>query len=159
MPFSVYIETSVVSYHAARPSRDLVTAARQTMTEEWWEETQGQYDRYVSVLVIEEANAGDAEAARRRIQLIAGLPVLEITKEAEELAGRLVADGFVPKSSVEDALHIAVATVHGMDFLVTWNFRHINNAEMRSRIKNAVEAAGYECPTICSPEELGGNET
>jgi hypothetical protein len=81
-----------------------------------------------------------------------------VTDAAQALAARLLDAGVMPKTSVEDALHIALAAVHGMDFLLTWNFRHINNAETKARIVAAVEAAGYECPVICSPEELGGEE-
>lgn len=155
---AVYVETSVISYYAARPSRDIVTAARQAITREWWEETKEQFDIYVSVLVLEEVKAGDPEATRRRQQAISGLPILEVNEAAEQLARRLVDERLVPETSVEDALHIALATVHGMDFLLTWNFRHINNAEMKVRITAAVDSTGYECPTICSPEELGGIE-
>ena len=158
MAFSVYVETSVISYYTAAPSRDIVTAARQSITREWWEETKEQFDVYISVLVVEEAKIGDAEAAQRRLQAMVGLPVLEINYAAEQLAKQLVRDKVIPETSAEDALHIALATIHGMDFLLTWNFRHINNAEMKARIRAMIESAGYECPTICSPEELGGIE-
>ena len=156
MASSVYVETSVISYYTARPSRDIITAARQTVTREWWEDARQRFDLYVSVLVAEEAKAGGAEAAQRRLAVIAGLPILEINATAEELGKRLMDEGAIP--SVEDALHISLATVHGMDFLLTWNFRHINNAEMKARIRTVIEAVGYECPVICSPEELGGVE-
>ena len=154
MPSAVYVETSVISYYTARPSRDIITAARQAVTREWWEDARKRFDLYVSVLVVEEAKAGGTDAARRRLAMIAGLPILEINAIAEELGGRLIKEGGIP--SVEDALHISLAAVHGMDFLLTWNFRHINNAEMKARIGIVIEAAGYECPVICSPEELGG---
>ena len=155
---SVYIETSVVSYYTARPSRDIVTAARQTLTQEWWEDARAKFDLYVSVLVVEEAKGGGAEAAQKRLAAISGLPILEINDAAEKLSRRLIDDGAIPSSTVEDSLHISLATVHGMDFLLTWNFRYINNAEMKSRIRTIIEAAGYESPVICSPEELGGDE-
>jgi predicted nucleic acid-binding protein len=155
----VYVETSVVSYYTARLSRDIVTAARQTITQEWWDEARERYEIYISTLVVEEAKTGDAEAARKRLAAISGLPILEINHAAEELAKRLVDEGLIPETSAEDALHIALATVHGMDFLLTWNFRHINNAEMKAKIRAAIEALGYECPIICSPEELGGIES
>ena len=158
MPSSVYVETSVISYYSARPSRDIVTAARQTLTQEWWEDARDRFDLYVSVLVLEEAKSGGTEAARRRLSAISGLPILEINDTAEKLAKRFLEESAIPASSPEDALHIALATVHGMDFLLTWNFRHINNAEIKTRIRNIIEAAGYESPVICSPEELGGGE-
>lgn len=158
MPSSVYVETSVVSYYTARSSRDIVTAARQTLTQEWWQDATNRFDLYVSVLVVEEAKSGGTEAVRRRLAAISGLPILEISDEAEQLAKRFLEEKAIPLSSAEDALHISVATVHGMDFLLTWNFRHINNAEMKTRIRTIIEAAGYESPMICSPEELGGGE-
>lgn len=156
MPSSVYVETSVISYYTARQSQDVIVAARQTITRQWWDEVRGHFEIYISVLVTEEALAGDPEAAAQRSELVAGLPILEITESAQALAKQLVDDGLVPATSAEDALHIALATVHGMDFLLTWNFRHINNAETKARVRIAAEAAGYECPVICSPEELGG---
>jgi predicted nucleic acid-binding protein len=159
MASSVYVETSVISYYAARPSRDIVTAARQTITQEWWDEARGRFEVYISVLVVEEAKAGDSDAAQRRLAAISGLPILEINDAAEELAKRLIDGGLIPETSTEDALHIALATVHGMDFLLTWNFRHINNAELKAQIRAVIEAVGYECPVICSPEELGGIES
>ncbi|MGH2397461.1 MAG: type II toxin-antitoxin system VapC family toxin [bacterium] len=158
MASSVYVETSVISYYTARPSRDIVTAARQTLTQEWWEDAREKFDLYVSVLVVEEAKAGGAEAAQRRLAAISGLPILEINDAAEKLGKRLMEEGVIPSSRAEDALHISLAVVHGMDFLLTWNFRHINNAEMKARVRTIIEAVGYECPVICSPEELGGVE-
>jgi predicted nucleic acid-binding protein len=159
MASSVYVETSVLSYYTARLSRDIVTAARQTITQEWWDEARERYEIYISSMVLEEAKTGDHEAARKRLTAISGLPILEINKAAEDLAKHLVDEQVVPENSAEDALHIAVATVHGMDFLLTWNFRHINNAEMKAKIRATIEALGYECPIICSPEELGGIES
>lgn len=159
MASSVYLETSVISYYTARLSRDIVTAARQTVTQEWWDQERKRFDIRVSVLVVEEAKAGDPEAAQRRLAAMAGLPILGINAAAEKLAKRLVDEGVVPVTSVEDALHIALATVHGMDFLLTWNFHHINNAETKARIRAVIEALGYECPVICSPEELGGADS
>jgi len=124
----IYIETSVVSYFTNRPSRDIVTAARQQVTREWWEENLNRFDTYISALVLEEARGGAA----------------------------LVKVGPIPESHSEDALHIALAIINGMDFLVTWNFHHINNAKMKKGIAKIAEDNGYECPVICSPEELEG---
>jgi len=157
MKASVYIETSVISYHEARTSRDLVVAARQTITQEWWLESKQLFDIYISVLVVEEAKSGDAVAAEKRLSFISQIPVLEVNSDAESLASMLVEKNLLPANSAEDALHIALATVHGMDFILTWNFRHINNAEMKTKIVTAIEDWGFESPVICSPEELGGN--
>jgi len=152
----IYIETSVVSYYTSRPSRDLVTAARQQVTREWWEENRHQFDIYISALILEEAKGGDPIAAEGRLEAVKGIPVLEITGEAEDLAAALVKVGPIPESHPEDALHIALAIINGMDFLVTWNFHHINNAKMKKGIARVAEENGYECPVICSPEELEG---
>jgi predicted nucleic acid-binding protein len=152
----IYIETSVVSYFTNRPNRDIVTAARQQVTREWWEENLNRFDTYISALVLEEAGGGDPISAQRRLEALRGIPVLKITDEAEALAAALVKVGPIPESHSEDALHIALAIINGMDFLVTWNFHHINNAKMKKGIAKIAEDNGYECPVICSPEELEG---
>ena len=156
MKSRIYVETSVISYFASRPSRDLVTVARQQITRDWWEESQQQFDIFISLLVLEEAGGGDPVAAKKRLQVLEGIPVLEITDDAENLAASLIKAGSIPESYSEDALHIALATVSGMDFLLTWNFHHFNNAMMKRAIVKIVEENGYECPVICSPDELEG---
>ncbi len=153
MKQQVYIETSVVSYYANRPSRDLVTAARQQVTREWWDESSHHFQLFISVLVLEEARRGDESEAKKRLEILNDIPVLGISEEAEALASALIV-GPIPKKSAEDALHIALAAVNGMEFLLTWNFRHINNAMMKKQIARVVENHGYECPVLCSPEEL-----
>jgi len=132
MKKKVYIETSVISYYTSRPSRDLVTAARQQVTREWWEEMRQQFGSYISAMVIEKAKGGDLSAAEKRIDAIAEIPVLKVIDEACNLAEILVSSGIITVEHSEDALHIALATVNGMDFLLTWNFAHINNAQIKS---------------------------
>lgn len=154
MQESVYMETSVISYHTAKASRDVVTMARQAITQEWWESARKNFQVYVSALVVQEAIAGDAEAADKRLALIQDLPVLEINTEAEKLAAHLMRKKLLPENSAEDALHIALATVHGMEYILTWNFKHINNATMKTKIRIEIESLGYECPVFCSPEEI-----
>ena len=156
MKETVYIETSVVSYFTSRPSRDLIIAARQEITREKWSKVLTVFEPYISALVIQEAEQGDAEAAQKRIAAISKLPVLSISDEAEHLALILIKNGPIPDEYPEDALHIAIATVNGIDYLLTWNFSHINNAQMKAKITSIVEARGYQCPIICSPEELLG---
>lgn len=131
-----------------------MTAARQQVTSEWWEDSRRRFDTFISVLVLQEAQEGDDHAAEKRLEAVSEMPVLEMAEAAEALAGELVRNGTIPKEHVEDALHIALATVNGMDFLLTWNFQHINNATIKSKITRTVEEQGYECPVICSPEEL-----
>ena len=156
MKETVYIETSVVSYYTSKQSRDLVIAARQEITREKWPEILDKFETHISALVVQEAEQGDAEAVRKRLSAISKMPVLSISDEAERLALLLIKNGPIPEQYPEDALHIALATVNRMDYLLTWNFTHINNAQMKAKIISVVETAGYQCPNICSPEELSG---
>ena len=150
----VYLETSIISYLAARPSRELVVAAHQQITAEWWDSSRHRFDLYTSELVIREAGAGDPDAAKRRLEFLSGLPSLTISEEALALAKRLVEAGTVPRQAGEDALHIAMATLQGMDFLLTWNCKHIANASMWSRIDGICRAQGHKLPAIATPEQL-----
>ena len=153
----VYLETSVVSYLAGRISRDLIAASRQEVSRDWWDRRREHYALRISALVLQEIGRGDRTVARDREQAVEGVPVLEITPEVQRLASDLVKGKAVPAKAPEDALHIALAAVHGADYLLTWNFRHINNAETKRTLTATIEAAGYECPMICSPEELMGD--
>lgn len=150
----VYIETTIVSYLAARPSRDLITAAHQQVTQEWWENRRIDFDLFVSQLVIQEASAGDEQAVGRRLQVLEGIPSLELGEQAVALARMLIDEGTLSPQAAGDALHIAVATVHGMDYLLTWNLKHLANATIRNAITAACRAHDYEPPVICTPEEL-----
>jgi len=151
----LYIETSVVSYLAARTSRDLLIAARQEATAELWSKLQSSgFTGFVSALVHQEAQRGDQEQARKRLEALSDLAVLEIDEEAQILAERILAAKAVPAEYPDDALHMAVAAVNGMDILVTWNFAHLNSPAARMRIRQVVEDSGYRCPEVCSPEEL-----
>lgn len=149
----VYLETTIPSYLTAWPSRDLVRAAHQQMTREWWV-SRGEFELFSSRLVIQECGAGDPQAAADRLKVLAGLPLLEQTSDAAGLAETLVREVPLPERAAADALHIAIATVNGMDYLLTWNCNHIANATLRPRIESACRAAGYEPPVICTPEEL-----
>ena len=153
----VYVETTVISYLAARPSRDLRVAAHQQATAEWWERMRDGFDLFVSQLVVKEASAGDREAAARRLSYLAGIPLLDLSVRSVDLAESLKTTAAVPKEAEEDALHIAVAAAHGVRYLLTWNCRHIANAAMRDRIEAACYDLGYETPIICTPEELLGD--
>lgn len=150
----VYLETTVISYLVARPSRDLRVAAHQQVTSEWWAQKRADFELFVSQLVIEEASAGDAGAASRRLKYLEGILLLDLTEPSVALAESLLLTGAVPREAEEDALHIAVAAVHGMDYLLTWNCKHIANATMRHRIETACSDSGYDSPVICTPEEL-----
>jgi hypothetical protein len=148
-----YIETTIVSYLTARPSRDLVRAAHQQITREWWD-SRGDFTLFISQFVLDEAAAGDVDAAAQRIDALRDARLLDVTEEAILLAGDLVAGGGLPAKARVDALHVAIAAVHGMNFLLTWNCKHIANAATRDRIEELCRAAGFEPPIICTPLEL-----
>lgn len=152
----VYLETSIISYLAAHPSRDLITAARQQITHDWWNRRRLEFEVYVSEIVLAEAAAGDAEAARRRAQWVVDVPSLGIPDEATALARQLVHAAGLPNRAAVDALHISVAACHGMHYLLTWNSTHIANAEFRPKVERACRDNGYEPPVLCTPDELMG---
>src|SRR4051794_35622462 len=149
----VYLETTIPSYLTAWPSRDLVRAAHQQITREWWSK-RDEFELYSSRLVIQECQAGDPQAAADRLAALAGVPLLEPTAEAADLAEALAEGVPLPERAAADALHIAIATVHGMNYLLTWNCTHIANVTLRPRIESVCRAAGFEPPLICTPEEL-----
>ena len=150
----IYIETTVVSYYTARPSRDIMIAGHQEATRDLWPELSTKYETYISALVYEEAGKGDIDQAKMRLATIEPFPMLDIDDEARFLAESIIAERGIPANYPEDALHIAVAAVNSIDVVVTWNFAHMNNPFTRRAIRRIVEDEGYLCPEICSPEEL-----
>jgi predicted nucleic acid-binding protein len=154
MPGTVYVETSVVSYLTARPSGNIVTGAHQQLTREWWNTRRRNFTLYTSQLVLQEAAGGDPQMAQERLTLLEDLPALDISDEASALARALLSAGAPPATAPEDALHIAIAVVNGLEYLLTWNCRHIANAAMRKTIERVCRAAGYEPTILCTPEEL-----
>lgn len=150
----VYLETTVISYLTARPSRDIVVAAHQELTRQWWDQRRNDHHLLVSEVVLREAAEGDPEAAERRSAALAGIDVLEVGEQALELAEELVRRGAVPDVAAEDALHIAIAVTNGVDYLLTWNCAHIANAAMRRAIDDVCLQRGYEPTVLCTPEEL-----
>ena len=150
----LYLETTIISYLISRPSRDLVTAAHQQITQAWWEEQSRHFDLYISQFVIQEAGAGDTEAVQRRLRVVDGIPLLQLSEEVPVLARALIAGYAVPPQAIGDAFHIAIATVQGMDFLLTWNMKHLANAAMRNAIASICQSHSYAPPVICTPEEL-----
>jgi hypothetical protein len=153
MKSRVYLETTIPSYLTAWPSRDLIRAAHQQITREWWA-GRGAFELYSSRLVVQECQAGDPQAAVDRLAALAGIPLLEQTPEAATLAEALIRGVPLPERAAADALHIAIAAVHGVDYLLTWNCTHIANVTLRPQIESVCRAAGYEPPLICTPEEL-----
>jgi len=154
----VYIETTIPSYLTAWPSRDLIIAAHQQITRDWWQNERVEYELYLSAPVLRESAGGDEEAARLRLESLAEIVELAVTEEAESLADSLRLAVPLPERAAVDALHISVATVSGMDYLLTWNCTHIANATLRSRIESVCRSQGYAAPIICTPEELRSSE-
>jgi predicted nucleic acid-binding protein len=155
---SVYIETSIVSYLTARPARDLLAAAWQTATNRWWEGQRTRFALFTSQLVVAEAQHGDAAAAKRRLRALQGIPHLAMPDPVTTLAEELLNQGALPESAADDALHLALAAYHGMDYLLTWNCRHLDNAELKALMRSVCALKGYICPEICTPLELMGDE-
>jgi predicted nucleic acid-binding protein len=153
----VYIETSVVSYYTGRGGRDVVVAGRQQSTQDFWPLLAGEILPFVSALVVKEAAKGNPVVAGKRLDAIRTFPVLATTSEAERLAQAIMDARGIPTEYPEDALHIAVAAIAGMDFIVTWNFSHINNPFTKMMIRQTVENAGCECPEIVSPDAFLGD--
>jgi hypothetical protein len=154
----VYIETTIPSYLVANPSRDLLMAAHQELTHRWWREHREEFELFISDLVTRECKAGDPRMASKRIELLSGLPSLEIGPESLEIARSLISKGPLPTKAESDAFHIAVAAVNAMDYLLTWNMKHIANAAMRKTIEERCRDAGFEPPVICTPDGLLGEE-
>jgi predicted nucleic acid-binding protein len=151
---TAYIETTIPSYYVARPSNSLIQASRQASTREWWDGGCSGFDLVTSLETLDEAAKGDGEMASDRQALLAAVRLLPVTDEVIALASVLVSSGLVPASAASDAMHIAVASVHCIDYLVTWNFKHIANPFSRDRLRLAVADAGFELPVMCSPDEL-----
>jgi hypothetical protein len=152
----IYVESTIPSYVVARPARDLLQAARQQLTRDWWDLQREQHEVFISQLVLDEIACGEAEMAKRRLELLANASLLESTEEARKLTQGLIDSGLLPAKAEGDAAHIALATVHGMDILLTWNCRHIANATIVGQLRRLMKTRGHTLPEIYTPEELIG---
>jgi hypothetical protein len=150
----VYVETSVISYLTSRPSRDLLLAARQEATREWWEQREILFSPFISKLVLQEAALGDPAAAKSRLDLCRPLALLPIDEATRALAVALIEAKAVPETEIEDALHIALATVTRVDFIATWNFAHLVGPVAKFRLQTQIQALGFVSPILATPEEL-----
>lgn len=153
---TIYIETTIVGHLGGRMLSDSIIAARQHSTREWWKIHASRYKCFVSLLVIDECSAGNAAAAEERLRIISDLDVLGGSSEADQLANALLESKAIPKTEPRDAMHISLAATNGVKYLLTWNFKHIANAQLRSKIEGACRANGFEPPIICTPDELMG---
>ena len=150
----VYLETTIPSLLTAWPSRDLIIAGDQQITKEWWRTRRGDFELLVSQVVLDEVAEGDKAAASARLAEVQGLPVLEVNGDVERVARTVLQTGLIPAKASNDALHLAVAAVHRMHFLLTWNCRHLANAAIGGQLAAACQEAGFEMPVICTPREL-----
>lgn len=155
---TVYIETSIVSYLRQEPSKHVVTAARQLLTHQWWDDQRGNFELVVSQYVIDEASAGDPTLAAQRLNSLDGIPVLPNAPEIPRIAAEIMALGVLPTKAQVDALHIATVAHHRIQYLLTWNCRHIANAKLLPRIHAVLTKLGIPIPIICTPEELLGDD-
>ena len=151
---TVYLETTIPSLLTSRPSRDVLIAGQQQATRDWWQERRQRYRLFISGLVLAESRRGDAAAAKDRDEVLAACKVLEYTDAAQVLAHKILSTHLLPAKAAVDAAHIAVAAIHQVDFLLTWNCRHIANATTVDKVRAVCAAAGYAPPVICTPLEL-----
>jgi len=152
----LYMETTIPSYLTSYSSRDLIIAGHQQITKDWWEKRKNAFDIYISQFVIDETKSGNPVAAHERMSAIKGFPLLDIIPEVEMLAAGILASGAIPQRAATDAVHVAIAAVHGMDFLMTWNCVHLANAIIAKKVAKICNQYGFDCPVICTPEELMG---
>jgi len=157
MSETVYIETSIIGYLTARTSNNLILMANVEATRDWWDTRRIQFDLYISQTVLDESARGDTEIASRRLKILSDFPLLEVNEAVQDLAMRFLTKSNLPPKAADDALHIAVATVYGLDYLLTWNCKHIANAQIQKKLAQISFNAGYELPTICTPYELMGD--
>jgi hypothetical protein len=153
----IYIETTISSYLAAWPSRDLLQAARQQITHDWWNKERAKYELCISQTVLDEAAAGDADAAQRRLSYLQDVPLIDLTAAVNDVAKAIMQSGLLPQRATRDSIHIGVSSVHGIDILLTWNCRHIANAAIIKELGAIVKDCGFELPILCTPEELLGD--
>ncbi len=155
---SIYIETSVVSVLTARLSSNVLSLSRQMLTRQWWADYRSNYDLFVSQFVYDEAARGDVDAARQRVEILDEMTTLEITPEVFDIALELVSSGILPEQARLDALHISISSVYGVEYLLTWNCKHIANAHTLPRLYRKLEALGHRVPFVCTIEEMLGHD-
>lgn len=153
---TVYIETSILGYLTARRSRDIIVMANIEITREWWDARHNDFQLYSSQAVVQETTEGDAEIAGRRLEILGDLSLLDLNQAVLELAKAFLERSNLPAKADVDAIHIAAATVHGMDYLLTWNCKHIANAQIQRKLAEISLGLGYELPILCTPYELLG---
>jgi hypothetical protein len=153
----LYLETTIPSYLTSRPSKDLIVSAHQQITREWWRIRRDAFEIYTSQFVTDEAGAGDKKAAQKRLELLLPFWLLNVMESVLQLASAFLETGIIPEKAARDTAHIAIAAVHGIEYLLTWNCTHIANAMISKKVQKICEQNGFLCPVICTPEELMEN--
>lgn len=156
MSETAYIETSILGYLTARPSRDIIVAANIEITREWWDTRRNDFQLYSSQAVVKETSQGDSVIASQRLEIIRNFALLDLNQSVLDLAEQFLRRSTLPAKANVDAIHIAAATVHGMDYLLTWNCKHIANAQIQRKLAEICLDLGYELPILCTPYELLG---
>lgn len=156
---TAYIETTIPSLYTGRPAQRLTEAARQNLTMRWWDGHRFEFDLVCSQTVLEECAEGEAEMAQKRLDLLVGIPLLELTADVGRIAEELLFKQIIPQKAADDAIHIAVSSVHAVDYLVTWNCKHLANPRNWRRISDCVASFGYRATVICTPEDLIGDDS
>lgn len=157
MSETVYIETSILGYLTARPSRDLIVAANIEITREWWETRRSSFQLYSSQAVVKETSQGDVHKAAQRLEIIRDVVLLDLNQSVLDLAKQFLGRSSLPAKADVDAIHIATATIHNMDYLLTWNCKHIANAQIQKKLAEISLDFGYKLPILCTPYELLGD--
>jgi PIN domain len=157
MSETVYIETSILGYLTARSTKNLILAANMEITKDWWKFRRQTFILYTSEAVLDEVAQGDAEIAAQRLEILRGFPLLALNQAVQDLAAQFLARSSLPPKAKVDAIHIAAATIHGMDYLLTWNCKHIANAQIQGKLAEISLDFGYVLPILCTPNELMGD--
>jgi hypothetical protein len=157
MSETVYIETSILGYLTARSTKNLILAANIEITKDWWELRRNTFTLYTSEAVLDEVAQGDAAIAAQRLEILDGFSLLELNQAVQGLASQFLSRSNLPAKARVDAIHITAATVHGMDYLLTWNCKHIANAQIQGKLAQISLDFGYVLPVLCTPNELMGD--
>jgi hypothetical protein len=154
MKTSVYVETTVISYLTANISRDLLIAAHQQSTIDWWHTVRPTVECYISPLVINEITHGDEQLAKRRLEAVEGFALLGVNEEIEKLAEQYYAAIELPDRAKADGFHLATASWYRVEYMLSWNLKHIASGRVRKIIREVNDQLGIYTPVICTPEEL-----
>jgi hypothetical protein len=154
MTETIYIETSILGHLTARPSQNVILIANMEITRQWWEDYRQKFNLYISQIVLDEIAQGDQEIAKKRLELVKDFTLLKTYQSARSLALEFINKSNLPTKAANDALHIAIATIYELDYLIAWNCKHIANAQIQKKLSQISRGFGYQLPTLCTPYEL-----